>query len=236
MSLDQWPRRVAALAQFRVDDPSAPILRADDEHHLRRVLRAREGEEVVVTNGGGDWALARVVADGLERVSDVDADPAPTPVTIYLAPLKGDRGDWAVAKATEIGVTRIVPLISARLAVKFRGETAARVVSRWRRIAGEAAGQCRRTHDVLVDEPVGVLQVPDDVAIADIGSGDDWSGVHAVAIGPEGGWEPGEWDETRRRVSLGSSVLRAETAALAAAVTLVARRDGWGVTSGPADG
>ncbi len=67
MILAEWPRRVAALGQFRVDDVERPVLANDDEHHLRKVLRARDGEEVVVTNGRGSWALALTTSSGLER-------------------------------------------------------------------------------------------------------------------------------------------------------------------------
>lgn len=228
MTLVEWPRRVAALAQLRVEDPATPVLSRDDDHHLRRVLRAEIGEDVVVTNGGGDWSFAQVDEAGLRRVSEVHVDPVPAPATLYLAPIKGDRGEWAVAKATELGVTRIVPLVAARLAVKFKGENADKILSRWRRIALEAAGQCRRTYDILIDEPMRVADVPADVAVADFGGTASWANVHGVAIGPEGGWEPGEWDEARVRVGLGPTVLRAETAALAAATLLAAARGGWG--------
>jgi 16S rRNA (uracil1498-N3)-methyltransferase len=231
MTLHEWSRRVAALGQFRVADPAVPVLTRDDEHHLRRVLRAGIGEEVVVTNGSGDWSMATVTDVGLERASDVTADPTPEPITLYLAPVKGERGEWAIAKATELGVTRVVPLVCARLAVKFRGDFATKTLARWRRIAHESAGQCRRTYDVLIDEPVRVVDVPSGVAVADFGGAAAWAPVRAVAIGPEGGWAPGEWDETRARVGLGSTVLRAETAAVAAATLMAAARDGWGSTA-----
>lgn len=231
----EWPRRVAALAQLRVADPGAPALSRADDHHLRSVLRAREGEEVVVTDGAGAWALAHVVAGGLERVGDVQRDPAPTPTALYLAALKGDRAEWAIAKATELGISRVVPLVTRRATARLTGEARARVLARWRRVAAEAAGQCRRTHDLVVDEPLGVADVGGDVAVADVGGSPDWRGVTAVAIGPEGGWEPGEWDGSRRRVSLGPTVLRAETAAVVAAALVAFGAGAWGLTLGPAD-
>ena len=230
MTLHEWSRRIAALGQFRVVDPAVPVLTRDDEHHLRRVLRASAGEEVVVTNGGGDWSFATVTDEGLVRASDVVADPALDPITLYLAPVKGERGEWAIAKATELGVTRVVPLVCERLAIKFRGDFATKTLARWRRIAHESAGQCRRTRDLLIDEPVRVADVPGGVAVADFGGHGAWETVRAVAIGPEGGWAPGEWDEARERVGLGSTVLRAETAAVAAATLMAAARDGWGFT------
>lgn len=234
MSHPEWPRRVAALGQFRVDDPLRPLLHRDDEHHLRAVLRARNGEEVVVTDGRGAWSFGHVGESGLERVSPVYVDTAPPPTTLYLSPLKGDRSEWAVAKATEVGVSTIVPLISERLALKFRGETATKIVNRWRRIAAEASGQCRRTYDVIVSDPLRVRDVPDVVAIAHLGGSANWSGVTAVAVGPEGGWATDEWAPARRFLSLGPTVLRAETAGVVAAALLAFGAGGWGFTLGDA--
>jgi 16S rRNA U1498 N3-methylase RsmE len=71
----EWPRRVAALGQFRVDDPQVPVLGRDDEHHLRTVLRARSGEEIVATDGRGSWSLCEVGDVGLHRVTPVHVDP-----------------------------------------------------------------------------------------------------------------------------------------------------------------
>ena len=230
MTLESWPRRVAALGQFRVEDPSAPMLEPGDEHHLRTVLRARDGEEVVVGDGRGAWSIAVVTSSGLQRVSDVVVDERGVETTLYLAPLKGDRSEWAVAKATELGVTRIVPLLSQRVIVKMKGETRDKIVARWRRIAAEASGQCRRTYDLVVGDPVPAVEVPADVAVADFGGSANWHDIRAVAIGPEGGWAPGEWGVDRPRVGLGPSVLRAETAALAAATIMAFATGSWGFT------
>ena len=226
----EWPRRVAALAQFHVEDPARPTLARDDEHHLRKVLRAEVGEEVVVTDGQGTWSICEVLDGGLGRVSDVQLD-APTPeTTLYLTPLKGDRAEWAVAKATEVGVSRIVPLVAERMIVKFKGEAREKTLSRWRRVAEEASGQCRRTYDVVVGDPVKVREVQPLVAVADLGATGNWAGLRSVAIGPEGGWARDEWDVGRRRVGLGPTVLRAETAGVVAASLLAFQAGSWGFT------
>ncbi len=230
MTYLEWPRRVAALGQFRVDDVASGTLDAASEHHLRKVLRARPGEEVVVTNGRGAWALCTVDDHGLTRVSDVQLDPAPPSTALYLSPLKGDHGDWAVVKATEVGVSRIVPLLSQRTIAKLRGESREKVLARWRRLAAEAGGQCRRTYDVVIDEPVALADVPGDVVVCDLGASGDWRGISSVAVGPEGGWAQSEWDESRRRVGLGPTVLRAETAGVVAAALLAFQAGGWGFT------
>lgn len=226
----EWPRRVAALAQFHVADPAAPVLERTDDHHLRKVLRAKVGEEVVVTDGNGSWAICVVNDQGLSRVSDVTRDePVPT-TTLYLAALKGDHAHWAVAKATEVGVTRVVPLLTSRTVVKFTGDAREKTLARWRRVAHEAAGQCRRTYDLLVEDPLGVGDLPSEVAVAEIGASGDWRGVRDVAVGPEGGWAEGEWESSRRRVGLGPTVLRAETAGVVTAALLAFQTGGWGLT------
>ncbi len=224
---DGFVARVAALGQFRVDDPVAPALSRDDDHHLRAVLRAAPGETVVVTDGLGAWALAEVQSSGLRRLTPVERDPEPEPRTLYLAPLKGDRSEWAVVKATELGVATIVPLLSARVAVRFRAEARAKILARWRRLAHEASAQSRRVHYPTIGEPVTPREVPGHVGVADFGGDARWSGVNAVAIGPEGGWDDGEWGEDRHRLSLGPTVLRAETAAIAAATLLAFHGSDW---------
>ncbi len=232
--MSDFERRVAALAQFRVPDPARPVLSPDDDRHLRAVLRARAGEEIVVSDGRGRWRLCVVTTDGVEPVTDVAEDPEPVASALYLAPLKGDRTEWALVKAVELGVTDVTPLLTARAAVRWRPEARTRVLARWRRLANEAAGQCRRTHDLVIHEPVGVADVPAEVAVADVGGSPDWRGVHAVAVGPEGGWGGDEWSPSRRRVSLGPLVLRAETAAVAAATLLGALGSTWGWRDGDA--
>ncbi|MHB1208219.1 MAG: RsmE family RNA methyltransferase [Acidimicrobiales bacterium] len=226
----EWERRVSALAQFNVEDPEHPTLSRDDEHHLRTVLRAQPGEEVVVTNGRGTWSLCQVRDAQLARVSPVHVDPVTPATTLYMVPLKGDRSEWVVAKATELGVSRIVPLVSERMIVKFKGDTRDKILARWRRIAREACGQCRRSYEVEIAQPVQVRDVPDDVAVADFTGAADWNGTRAVAIGPEGGWGREEWGEQRHRLSLGPSVLRAETASVVAASLLAFGAGGWGFT------
>ncbi len=228
MTLVAWPRRVGALTQLAVEDPAHPVLSRDAHHHLRAVLRARDGEEVVVTDGRGAWSFCEVTASGLTRVSEVVVDPAAPATTLYLAPLKGDRAERSVAQATELGVGTIVPLLSEHVVVRWRGEARDKVLARWRRIAREACGQCRRTYFPVVADPVGVGRVPGDVAVADPAGDPDWSGCTSVAVGPEGGWAPDEWGPQHRRLSLGPTVLRADTAAVVAAALVSFAAGDWG--------
>jgi 16S rRNA (uracil1498-N3)-methyltransferase len=222
-------RRVAALTQLHVPDVDAPTLSRDDDHHLRRVLRAGVGEEIVVSDGRGSWRFATVAARGIEPAGDVVLDPPLPATTLYLAPVRGERGEWAVAKAAEVGVATVVPLVSERVQ-RFRGEVRDKVLARWRRIAVESGGQCRRTHDLIIADPLATAQVPADVAVCDFDGDGDWSGVRAVAVGPEGGWAPGDWAPDRRRLSLGPTVLRGETAAVVAASLMAFSNGSWGFT------
>jgi 16S rRNA (uracil1498-N3)-methyltransferase len=227
VSRPELARRVRALTQVHVDDVAVPVLSSADDHHVRRVLRARDGEELVVTDGRGSFAFATVTSRGLDRASEVLVDTELEPIELYLAPLKGDRSEWALTKAVELGVTRIVPLLSERVVARWRGEAGAKSLARWRRVALEATGQCRRTFDPVVTDPIVVADVPDDVAVCEIGATGTLDGVRAVAVGPEGGWAPGEWSPTRSLIGLGEGVLRAETAAVVAATLLAARQPGW---------
>lgn len=236
MTLREWPRRVAALAQIRVSDVAAAQWSDAARHHVCDVLRARDGEELVITDGAGAWAFAQVHAGALVRVSDVIVDPPPGASELYLAPLKGDRSEWAIAKATEIGVNRVVPLLSSRVVVKFRGDVRDKTLRRWRRVSDEAAAQSRRTYDLVIAEPVSIADVPAEVAVCDFTGSRDWSAVAAVAIGPEGGFAPGEWLAPRRVLSLGMRVLRAETAAVVAGALVVANTDTYDVPEGVVNG
>ena len=224
---DGFLSRVATVGQFLVEDPAQPVLARDGDHHLRAVLRAAPGEAVVVTDGRGAWAIANVERDGLARASAVVREPEPEARTLYLAPLKGDRSEWAIVKATELGVSTIVPLLSARVAVRFRAEARAKVLARWRRLVHEASAQSRRVYYPTIAEPTTPSEVPGDVAVADFDGRAPWSGVSAVAIGPEGGWDDGEWGADRQRLTLGPTVLRAETAAVAAATLLAFHGRDW---------
>jgi 16S rRNA (uracil1498-N3)-methyltransferase len=143
--------------------------------------------------------------------------------------LKGDRSEWAVAKAVELGATRIVPLLSARVVVKWRGDVATKSLARWRRVAEESMGQCRRTWGVRIDEALRTVDVPSEVAVCDIGATGTLGDASALAIGPEGGWSSDDWGEQRRRVGLGDGVLRAETAAVVAATIIASRASDWPV-------
>jgi len=227
------------------DETSATLTGAQAEH-LARVLRAVVGMEAEVVAGGRLFhaRVASVSHSGeasevrFALASELRADPA-LPVTLVMAVYKFDRMEWALEKATELGVAAIVPVI-ARRTEKHLAQAAGKRVERWRRIVHEASQQARRADVPVVDDPVPLadrVNMPANAvrivlaeqeritalrdAIGDIlARSSEKSPAFEIAIGPEGGWAPAE--ETLfatsgwRAVSLGPRILRAETAAIAA--------------------
>ena len=231
-----WRR---AAAQVLVDDLDAPGLGSDDAHHLGRVLRLRAGVEVCATDGQGGWrATTFAGGDRLEVAGEVQRQPRPEPLlTVAFAPVKGDRPELVVQKLTEVGVDRIVPLVTARSVVRWDGDRAAKQMERLRRVAQEACGQCRRLWlpevGLGLDAPVTPAALLDALGgagtvVAEPGGGALGSSARTVLVGPEGGWAPEELaaadDGGAGRCTLGPHVLRAETAAIVAGALMVTLR------------
>jgi 16S rRNA (uracil1498-N3)-methyltransferase len=230
--------RAAAAAQVFVDDPAHPVLSDDDAHHLGRVLRLRAGEEVIVSDGagGGGGAVGALAAlgdaPGPGGDGSVQFEEAPLPaLTVAFAPTKGERPEWVVQKLTELGIDRVVPLVSERSVVRWSGTRGKGAVERLRRVAREAAGQCRRVWlpeiaEVMRFDALAGLGAPGDVVLAQL-SGDRLRASQlVVAVGPEGGWSADELASGLPTVGFGLSVLRAETAAVTAAALMVSLRTG----------
>ncbi len=229
----------------RWDEATATIEGAQAEH-LARVLRAEPGMEADVVAGGRVFhaQVAAVALDGDTRevrfnlLAELEADPA-LPVTLVLSIYKFDHMEWAIEKATELGVRAIAPVV-ARRTEKHLAQAAAKRVERWRRIAHEAAQQARRADVPAIDDPTPLAnRVRAESAVTRIvlaeqertttlraailealaASGAEMPAIE-IAIGPEGGWAPNEealFDANGwRSVSLGPRILRAETAAIAA--------------------
>jgi len=190
------------------------------EHHLRRVLRVRDGESVAVTDGAGRWKMSVVRLSGssltLEAAGAVIAEERPEPFTLATAMPKGDRLDWLVQKAAELGVERIVLLHAERSTVRWKADRAAKQLVRLRRIADESTRQSRRVWRTEIDGPVVAHEMLPLAAVAEPGSVGAVGVESMIAIGPEGGWTDDELARSPRRIGLGDSVLRVETAAIAA--------------------
>ncbi len=221
--MDERLRRSAA--HVLVPDVTAPVVDDATQHHLLRVLRLRDGAAVTVTDGQGSWRPCTLDGGALVAADDVVRASPPQPaLTVAVAPPKGDRLDWLVAKCTEVGVDRVVLLDAARSVVRWNGERAGRQVARLRRIVVEAAMQSRRVWLPEIAGPLPATAVLGEAAVAEPGGRRVAPGDTAIAVGPEGGWSPAELEAAGDTVSLGDTVLRVETAALVAAVMMVATR------------
>ena len=204
--------------------------------HLSRTLRARVGQafEVVCDGLVRHATVASVSDDRVEfALGEEIAANAAIPITLLLAVFKFDRMEWAIEKCTELNVTSIVPVI-ARRTEKHLALAADKRVERWRRLAREASEQARRTAPPEIADPVklsAALEAKADLRIvlaesereaqlSEILRARPESQSLALAIGPEGGWTADErqlFDKTGWiAASLGDTILRAETAAIAA--------------------
>jgi len=233
--------------------PDAPVdgratLAGDEARHLIRVRRVAVGERVEVFDGRGSALIVEVAALGRDRVELAVLGPAPSrsspalALTLASAVPKGDRFDWLVEKATELGVARLIPLVTGRSTVDPRSAK----LDRLRRVIVEASKQSRRDRLMDLDPPT-----PWPTVLAGFGAGCRLvahpggrpiagpgpipaGGPAILAIGPEGGFTEDEVDRARAMgwsaVGLGPTVLRVETAALAGCSTLLAlaesERDG----------
>ena len=212
-----------------VVDLSTPTLDEHDRHHLGRVLRLRDGDDLTLGNGAGRWcrAVYRVGGDP-EPVGDVVAVPAPDPaVVVGFALIKGGRPEMVIQKLTELGVDRILPLSADRSVVQWDEAKASTQVERFRRVAREAAMQSRRAWLPTVEEMAAArdVQPAAGVVLAEPGGDPIDGSVRVLLVGPEGGWTDEEL-MGHSTVGLGPTVLRAETAAIAAGTLLTALRDG----------
>ena len=217
-------------AHVFVADVESPELAAADRHHIERVLRMRAGDEITVADGAGRWRRC-TLGPVLEPLGAVEADARPEPpVAVAFALTKGERPEWAVQKLTELGADRIVPFVAARSVVRWTPEQAAAHAERWRRVAREAASQSRRTWLPVVEDVRTFAELLDrpGAAVAHPGGGAASLSHALVLVGPEGGWSEEELAAASGlpRVGLGPHVLRAETAAMAAATLLAALRSG----------
>jgi 16S rRNA (uracil1498-N3)-methyltransferase len=227
-TVQPWQRRRAAAAHVLVADVHRPELHIDDEHHLARVLRLRRGDEITVGDGEGSWRIARWTGTAMpEPMDEVMTDHRPHPrLTVAFAPTKGDRPEWVVQKLTELGIDRIIPVLTARSVVRWDATRAERQVERWRRIAREAVCQSRQVF-LPVIEPVTELKAlvrAEPVCVAEPGAPIPTADATTVVVGPEGGFTPEELSWATRTVGLPGGVLRTETAAVAVGVLMAADR------------
>ena len=218
------------------------ILNEDETRHLRDVLRLREGAEVRVFDGAGkEFSCVLESLAKRETILQIKSEIAPSAaessldLTLAVALLKGEKFDLVVQKSVELGVTRIVPLLTKRADVKIKdARDAERKLERWRKIALEAAKQSGRAKLMVVENPAkfeDFIESDTDalkILFAERG-GTSFSAIAengkiAAAVGAEGGWEAAEIEAASARgfqiITFGGRILRAETAAMAIAAIL----------------
>jgi 16S rRNA (uracil1498-N3)-methyltransferase len=212
----------------------------EESHHVRRVRRLGPGDVVELLDGTGHHYLVRletVGPDGIEGVvlaSSQSLAESPLSSTLVQGIPKGEKMEWVIQKATELGVSRIIPLLTARSVAQISSVRASSKLRRWQRVAKEAAKQAGRGLIPVIEHPLRLEEFlknppPADLAIC------LWEGakeplasvldravrpVHTalVVVGPEGGWAQAEVAMVEAHgiapAGLGRRILRTESAAL----------------------
>lgn len=224
--------------EIRIPDPLA--------HHATRVLRMRDGDPLILFDGEGGEVSAQLQARGkiwwavLGESTAVERE-SPLELVLVQALASGDKMDWVVQKAVELGVTAIVPVESERSVAKLSGERAQKRVDRWRQVAISACEQSGRNRVPTIEAVTGLhhylasKRLPHCKLVCAPGAqvrlqqmARPAVPVH-ILIGPEGGWSDSELAAVRVAggiaIALGPRVLRTETAGLAA---LSAMQALWG--------
>ena len=218
--------------------PGARVVFPDHTaHHAREVLRLRTGASVLVFDGRGaeftatlDRVTRRTVSAQLGPPADTRPE-SPLRLVLALSPLRGDKMEVVIQKATELGVTEIWPVVTARTDAAARPALEGTRDKRWYRVATGAAEQCGRatlphlehttTLDHLLERPFGgtkavLRETEGDAPLADLTPAEGL----LLLVGPVGSFEPSEVKRLQEagftRVSLGPRILRSETAAIAA--------------------
>lgn len=216
-------------------------MEAEAAHHLGRVLRAEPGQLYELSDGRNVW-LARVESLARDRIEFLLVEEIPAYISsvetiLLLSIVKFDSFEWALEKATELGVSRVVPLAADR-SEKALVAAAAKRAERWKKVVLEASqqsrrvrvpelGECRRPEDAF-SEAEGQLRLmlsekADTPGLRSALNGEEVRSV-SLAIGPEGGWTEREFAAAKRagfkRISLGRLILRTETAVIAALANL----------------
>jgi 16S rRNA (uracil1498-N3)-methyltransferase len=242
---DDDSRRCSGLPRIYLPDaPDAAGGFTGDRNlrkRLTRVLRLRPGDRVEVVAAGTKWecALEAVKSDSIRLRALRTIAPAPIPglvLTLGQAIPKGERFEWLIEKATEIGITAIYPLLTERTVV--RPSNLPSRLQRWNEIAGQAAGQSEAGCPVIVHTP---LHLPDFLALPEPGLRlflheregsappsrilEGFSGNRITFIvGPEGGWSAAETEQVLNagftKIHLGDRIMRSETCALVLASIL----------------
>lgn len=210
----------------------------EQAHHIKNVLRMKNGSQVRVVDEDEIAYSAQIIIDvnGVSGIACEKLMPSESSIktSLIMGLIKGDKWDYLLQKACECGAYEILPMISSRCVVKAKEEKADKKLARWNKIAIEACEQCKRTHRAQVlptadfkqslqcDADLKLIAYEDaDLKACNLAAVfDAHASIHSIAvmIGPEGGFSISEVEQAEAagfiRVSLGSSIFRAETAAL----------------------
>lgn len=231
-------RRRFFIEQF--DDRRA-VMEGEAAHHLGRVLRAQPGQLYELSDGTNVWLgrIETVSRDSVEfaLIEEISAYHPPLQTTLLLSVVKFDSFEWALEKATELGVSRIVPLAAAR-SEKALLAAAAKRAERWKKLLLEASQQSRRVQLPALDSPakpevafatykqglrVFLSEAPEAKPLREVLRNQQVKAA-VLAIGPEGGWTDAEFAAARAAefhdASLGRLILRTETAVVASLAAL----------------
>ena len=222
-------------ALIHLNEQGRVVLPEDELHHLVRVRRAREGDRFLGLDGKGKVYLCRLeqAREGwygsvLEELKEHGASALR--VTLAQALIKKNKFEWVLQKATEIGVSEIVPLITVRTELRLSPEREETRMKRWRKILLEAVKQCGRPHVPELAHPIAleefleraeaglklVLDEKGGCSLKELIQENRQAISCLVIVGPEGGWDETDRLLFRKKevpsVSLGARILRAETA------------------------
>lgn len=216
----------------------------DLAHHAIRVLRLRHGSPIVLFDGSGGLYPARLEVEGRRAWAElgdrIDADlELPVRTVLVQGIAGGDKMDWIVEKAVEMGVAQLVPIMAKRSVVQLSEERREKRLRHWQRVAIAASEQCGRNRIMDVAAPQTLEQwlanadpatlrlachpeASDDLASAVRGH----TGAVSLMVGPEGGWSDDELSlmtaSGLKAVRFGRRVLRTETAGIALMAALAA--------------
>lgn len=226
------------LALGRLDLPEAQA------HYLGRVLRLAPGDAVQLFDGSGREYLGQIAEVGKKTLSVELTEELPgqpdSPLRIHLGQglSRGERMDWAIQKATELGVNEITPIVSERCEVRLKDERADKRLAHWRQVAISACEQCGRSTLPVIHPPVTLAEWLKDCdaelklvlhPVAEPLTSHDKPARLAFLIGPEGGLSDAEVDQAKgagfHAARLGPRVLRTETAPV---VALSVAQQLWG--------
>ena len=243
------------MSTFFVDPggitPPTIRITGDLLHHLRDSLRLHPGDSLLLNDGCGTRyrvEVTHVTSHAIDsRIIDRHTEAArrAPPIVLGQALIKGDKMDWVIQKATELGIAAVVPIHSTHSVIKPNPERLEHQQSRWERIARDAAQQSERWTVPTIADPVDLALICRQYAsaplkgiLAERSSGSSLATIplpqdrkHPIVllVGPEGGWAPDEQRLAQQQgflpLTLGPRILRAETAAIAALSSLQSRLD-----------